>query len=56
MRHGNNPGEFNLTGLPTIDGRAVTQMTQYCLRAAEEALTMAKWKPVQDNDKERTGF
>uniref|UniRef100_A0A2C9JQ33 3-oxoacyl-[acyl-carrier-protein] synthase n=2 Tax=Biomphalaria glabrata TaxID=6526 RepID=A0A2C9JQ33_BIOGL len=55
VRHGNNPGEFNLTGLPTIDGRAVTQMTQYCLRAAEEALTMAKWKPVQDNDKERTG-
>ncbi|KAH9515145.1 hypothetical protein Btru_019324 [Bulinus truncatus] len=53
--HGKMPGEFNLIGLPAIDSRAVTQMTQYCLHAAEEALSMAHWKPEKDNDKEMTG-
>ncbi|CAL1529918.1 unnamed protein product [Lymnaea stagnalis] len=53
--HGIKPGEFNSDLVPKIDSRAVTQMTQYCLAAAEEALVMAKWKPKLEEEKERTG-
>ena len=30
-------------------------MTKFCLGAAEEALTMAQWKPQNDEQRLRTG-
>ncbi|CAG5130094.1 unnamed protein product [Candidula unifasciata] len=52
---GTSKGLFNIELCPKIDGRAITSATQFCLASAEEALTMAKWKPENEKDKERTG-
>ncbi|BFZ05434.1 hypothetical protein BsWGS_08473 [Bradybaena similaris] len=52
---GSTKGLFNLELCSNIDGRASTSATQFCLAAAEEALTMAKWKPESQKHKERTG-
>uniref|UniRef100_A0A0B6YPA8 3-oxoacyl-[acyl-carrier-protein] synthase n=1 Tax=Arion vulgaris TaxID=1028688 RepID=A0A0B6YPA8_9EUPU len=52
---GSSKGQFNPDQCPGSDGRAVTTMTQFCLVAADEALTMANWKPENEEQKERTG-
>ncbi|XP_005110112.1 3-oxoacyl-[acyl-carrier-protein] synthase, mitochondrial [Aplysia californica] len=52
---GSEPGLFHRDLVPQVDDRPVTTMTQFCLAAAEEALTMAQWKPEGESDKLRTG-
>ena len=48
-------GQFNPGLMPKISDKAVTPMTEFCLAAAEEALSMSGWKPSDEVDKMKTG-
>lgn len=52
---GTAPGQFNLELLPQVSNKAVTPMTEFCLAAAEEALSMSGWKPDDEVDRLETG-
>ncbi|GFO32793.1 3-oxoacyl-[acyl-carrier-protein] synthase [Plakobranchus ocellatus] len=52
---GNGAGQFNSSLLPKVSNKAVSQMTEFSLVAAEEALTMSGWKPERESDRQNTG-
>lgn len=52
---GTEPGQFHSGLIPKVEKRSVTMMTEYCLAATEEALSMAKWKPQDERGRLRTG-
>ncbi|XP_034946260.1 3-oxoacyl-[acyl-carrier-protein] synthase, mitochondrial isoform X2 [Chelonus insularis] len=53
---GNGPGEINLnTIFSKSELRSMCVATAYALVAAEEALSDAEWKPINEEDKRNTG-
>ncbi|RUS77541.1 hypothetical protein EGW08_014695 [Elysia chlorotica] len=48
-------GQFNRGLIPKVSDKAVTQMTEFCLVAAEEALSMSGWKPSDEASRIETG-
>ncbi|GFR93549.1 3-oxoacyl-[acyl-carrier-protein] synthase [Elysia marginata] len=48
-------GQFNKSLMPKVSDKAVTPMTEFCLAAAEEALSMSGWKPLDEADRLETG-
>lgn len=52
---GTELGQFHSGLVPKVEQRSVTTMTEYCLAATEEALSMAKWKPHDERGRLRTG-
>ncbi|XP_076472975.1 3-oxoacyl-[acyl-carrier-protein] synthase, mitochondrial-like isoform X2 [Babylonia areolata] len=53
---GEAPDEFSRQRvLPSSGARGVTLATAFALAAAEEALTLARWKPQSETERERTG-